>query len=355
MNPKPHLLPAPTRTVAMPTTSASSATYQPDPLGKDFEQLVISQPNDYEGLVRAVLVRYRPEPVPPTPRAVLYVHGFNDYFFQREMAAEYMAHGYRFFALDLRKYGRALLPHQRPNNVRDLTEYFADLAAALQQIHTEGYPQVVLSGHSTGGLITALYAAQQPASGLVALVLNSPFLELHQSWLRRHVAVPMATALGARWPDLPLPSGLTDTYGQSLHRAYRGQWEYDLAWKPNQVFAVNAGWLRAIRRGQQRIRRGLGLHLPVLVLHSDRTAVGRAWHEDFQRTDIVLNVQHIQQLAPRLGANVTTKAVPGAVHDVFLSAPEVRKAAYQRVFEWLQQTEGLVTQPSKTSQLTSNS
>lgn len=324
----------------MPSASAVSVAaptvaYCPDPLGHDFEQLVLPQPNDYEGRVQAVLVRYRREPPQPTACAVLYVHGFNDYFFQREMAVEYTRHGCRFFALDLRKYGRALLPHQRPNNVRDLAEYFADLDAALAQLRAEGYPDVVLSGHSTGGLITALYAAQRPKAGLAALVLNSPFLELRQPWLRRHVAVPLAVAVGARWPDMPLPAGLPDTYGQSLHRAYRGCWDYDLAWKPNHVFRVNAGWLRAIRRGQAQVRRGLQLALPVLVLHSERSAGGRTWHPDFQRTDIVLNVAHIKALAPRLGPQVTLQAIPGAVHDVFLSAPEVRASAYEQVFQWL--------------------
>ncbi|MCA8831368.1 alpha/beta hydrolase [Hymenobacter pini] len=318
----------------MPPASARPATYQPDPLGADFEQLPLPQPPDYEGPVQAVLVRCR-LPITAQGRAVLYVHGFNDYFFQREMAEQYTAHGYRFFALDLRKYGRALLPKQRPNNVRSLTEYFADLDAALVELQTEGYSEVILSGHSTGGLITGVYLAQRQPPAVRALVLNSPFLELHQSWLRRHVAVPVATALGARWPNLPLPAGLPDTYGQSLHRAYRGHWDYELAWKPNHVFPVNAGWLRAIRQGQKQVRRGLHLPVPVLVLHSDRTATGRNWHEDFQRTDIVLDVDHIRKLAPRLGPQVTLQSISGAVHDVFLSAPAVRAEAYERLFAWL--------------------
>ncbi|MBX0290842.1 alpha/beta hydrolase [Hymenobacter sp. HSC-4F20] len=317
------------------SAAATPAIYQPDPLGVDFDQLVLPQPPDYEGAVHAVLVRHRRKLPAPAHRAALYIHGFNDYFFQREMAAEYARHGYQFFALELRKYGRALLPHQRPNNVRDIAEYFLDLDAAFKQVQAEGWTDVVLSGHSTGGLIAALYAAHRRPPELVALVLNSPFLELHQSWLRRHVAVPAAVALGARWPNLPLPAGLPDTYGQSLHRAYRGHWEYNLAWKPNHVFPVNAGWLRAIRRGQARVRRGLQITQPVLVLHSDRTTGGSAWHPDVQCTDIVLDVDHIRALAPRLGQRVTVRAVPGAVHDVFLSAPLVRTDAYQRVFAWL--------------------
>ncbi|SNR41351.1 alpha/beta hydrolase [Hymenobacter mucosus] len=311
----------------------SSAAYLPDPLGPDFEQLYLPQPDDYEGAVRATLVRHRQHPA--TTRAVLHVHGFNDYFFQHELAAEYAAHGLRFYALDLRKYGRSLLPHQRPNNVRQLSEYFSDLEAALAQLRAEGSSEVVLSGHSTGGLIVSIYAAQFQPAAVVALVLNSPFLELHQSWAMRHLAVPVVTRLGARWPNLPLPGTLPDVYGQTLHQSFRGEWNYNLAWKPNQVFSLNAGWLRAIRHGHAQVRRGLGIRQPVLVLHSARTAGGGPWREEFQEADIVLNVAHIRALAPQLGTRVTTTALPGALHDVFLSRPTVRVEAYRVLFAWL--------------------
>jgi alpha-beta hydrolase superfamily lysophospholipase len=318
----------------MALSPTASGSYTPDPLGPDFEQRRLPQPPDYEGPVHAVLVRATAAPA--TARAVLYVHGFNDYFFQTEMAAQYTAHGYRFYALDLRKYGRAILPHQHPNNVRSLPEYFADLDAALAVVRAEGGHDVVLSGHSTGGLIVALYAAAHPKARLAALVLNSPFLELHQSRLKQ-LGVPLLTALGRVWPNLRVPAGLSDTYGQSLHRAYRGLWDYNLAWKPNQVFGVNAGWLRAIRQGHAQVRAGLGIAAPVLVLHASRTAGGRQWSDDFQRADIVLNVAHIRQLAPRLGSHVTVQEIPDGIHDLFLSGPVARAQAYQAVFEWLAQ------------------
>lgn len=239
-------------------SSPSTGLYAPDPPGPGFEQRRLPQLPDYEGPVRAVLVRATAAP-PAATRAVLYMHGFNDYFFQTEMAAQYTAHGYRFYALDLRKYGRAILPHQHPNNVRSLTEHFADLDAALVVVRAEGGQHIVLSGHSTGGLIVALYAAARPAAGLAALALNSPFLALNQPRLKR-LGVPLLAALGAVWPNLSVPAGLPDTYGQSLHRAYRGHWDYDLAWKPNHVFGVNAGWLAARHSGGARAGAGRAGH-----------------------------------------------------------------------------------------------
>ncbi|MCC3157256.1 alpha/beta hydrolase [Hymenobacter sp. 15J16-1T3B] len=317
---------------------SAAPAYTPDILGPDFEQLRLEQPADYEGAVVSTLVRHRPAAAPATRRAVLYVHGFTDYFFQRELAEQWTAHGYRFYALDLRKYGRSLLPHQRPNNVRDLREYFADLDAARAIMQAEGAALLVLNGHSTGGLISALHAAAHPGAW-AALVLNSPFLEMNQPrWLREGV-LPLVVRLGHRWPDLPVQANLPFGYGESLHRHYHGEWDYNLDWKPRRVFNVNAGWLRAIRRGHRQVAQGLGITAPVLVLHSARTVQHyHPFNEEYFQADGVLNVTNIRDLAPRLGPRVTVETIEGGMHDLVLSRPAVRAEVYQRVFEWLAKT-----------------
>src|SRR3954464_4047174 len=106
--------------------------WQPDRLLPDFEALELGLPDDYDGAVVATLVRL---PVRSAPRgAVLYVHGFSDYFFQRHMAERFAADGYAFYALDLRKYGRSILPHQHANFCKSIAEHYADMDAALKVI-----------------------------------------------------------------------------------------------------------------------------------------------------------------------------------------------------------------------------
>src|SRR5690554_4434066 len=95
---------------------------------------------------------------PPTPqRAVLYIHGFTDYFFQAHLAAAYQAAGYAFYAIDLHAYGRSLRPDQRPNYCDHVAEYYPELDAAIAQLKSDGAEQIVINAHSTGGLIAALY------------------------------------------------------------------------------------------------------------------------------------------------------------------------------------------------------
>src|SRR5438132_14289561 len=98
--------------------------WRPDPLLAGFECLELPFADDYDGPVVATLVRL---PGGEARRgAVLYVHGYTDYFFQRHMAERFAAEGYAFHALDLRKHGRSLRAHQHPNFCKDLREYSAD-------------------------------------------------------------------------------------------------------------------------------------------------------------------------------------------------------------------------------------
>ena len=160
-------------------------TVEIDVLGAPYERRRIELAPDAEGEVVATLVSLRAPA--PTKRAVLYVHGYVDYFFQTHLAEFFTARGYDFYALDLRKYGRSLLSHQTPNFCRDVTEYFPELDEAIRIIRDEdGHDTVLVNGHSTGGLITALWAHRVRGRGLLqGLFLNSPFLEFNAPWLMK--------------------------------------------------------------------------------------------------------------------------------------------------------------------------
>ena len=108
--------------------------WSPDSLLPGFEAVTLRFPDDYDGPVRATLVRRRA--AAPTRRAVLYIHGFIDYFHQAHLAGEYNARGYHFYALDLRKYGRSLRGDPHPNFVKDVREYYPEISAAIAPIRS---------------------------------------------------------------------------------------------------------------------------------------------------------------------------------------------------------------------------
>ena len=73
--------------------------YQPDILGDNYLQRTFRMADDYEGEVVCTLVKRATGPA--TRDAILYVHGYNDYFFQQALGDSANARGYNFYALDL--------------------------------------------------------------------------------------------------------------------------------------------------------------------------------------------------------------------------------------------------------------
>lgn len=311
--------------------------YQPDHLGNGFECLTLAQPDDYEGQVRATLVRKLSKE--KNGKAVLYVHGFNDYFFQTEMAHAFLAQGITFYALDLRKHGRSKLPHQKHNNMRNLSEFYEDVDAALAQLKAEGQQQILLLGHSTGGLLLTLYAADRKGDKRFdALFCNSPFYDLNMpNWVKRW-GVPVLSYFGKHFPDFPLKLSLSSEYGYSLHHQSYGEWEYNLAWKPHRLPAIWAGWIRAISQGHQRLKKGVTLEVPLLILHSEQSVFAKSWSPVFFEGDAILNVADIKAVALNCQApQRTCVAIAGGMHDLFLSPQPVREKAFKVLMDWLSQ------------------
>jgi alpha-beta hydrolase superfamily lysophospholipase len=267
-------------------------------------------------------------------RAVLHVHGFADYFFQTAAADYWVERGYDFYALDLRKYGRSLREHQTPNFTTDMSEYYEEIDEAFARVtERDGHDHVVVTAHSTGGLVMALWAHDRQAR-LAAMVLNSPWLDLHGSLLLRTAGTKAIDQIGARRPYLSIPRDVSGFYARSLHRDHDGEWDFDLAWKPLQSWPVYAGWLRAVRRGHARAHRGLEVPAPVLVLTSGASGHPREFDESCAGTDIVLDVEQIRRWAHKLGPHVTLVRVDGALHDVTLSRKEIREVVFDEITRW---------------------
>lgn len=319
--------------------------WETDVLGSPFERLTLSLTPDAEGEVVATLVRYAPGPrlarlLPGRAAAhadVLYVHGWSDYFFQRELAEFWHARGARFFALDLRKYGRSLRAGQTPGFVDDLATYDEDIEAALTVMgHAPGASnrRLFLLGHSTGGLTLSLWADRHPGRAS-ALILNSPWLEFQARSAGRTTLGPLIDLQARLEPKAAMPNVDLGFYTRSVSRTLDGEWDYDLAWRPVRGFTVYPAWLRAILAGHARVAAGLRIDVPVLTLLSARSTILPYWTPDMLSSDVVLVVRDIAMRSLGLAPTVTVGWVDGALHDVFLSREAVRENAYREVERWL--------------------
>ncbi len=309
-------------------------TLDVDVIGKPYRVETIDLLPDDEGAVVATLVS-RKTRRKPAGRAVLHVHGFCDYFFQTAAADYWTDRGYDFYALDLRKYGRSLLPHQTANFTLDLSVYYAELDEAYHRItERDGHDHVVVSAHSTGGLVTPLWLTDHDVR-VAGLFLNSPWLDLQGSFLLRTAGTKAIDQVGLRRPYQAIPRNISGLYAKSLHKDYDGEWDFDLRWKPVESFPVYAGWLRAIRRGHARLHRGVDVPAPILMLSSGASGHPREWDPTVDSTDIVLDVEQMWRWAPKLGRHVTMARIEGGLHDLTLSPEPVRKLLFAELDKWL--------------------
>jgi alpha-beta hydrolase superfamily lysophospholipase len=305
--------------------------------------LALGTDPDGEGELFATLVRTTDSI--PSSSVVLAVHGYTDYFFNTELADHFAARGWRFYGLDSRRCGRSWREGQTPHFTTDLTQYDRELEGALAIIGAENpAARVLVYGHSTGGLVVSLWLDRVRCRGdtaalkIAGLVLNSPFLDLNGPAILRTRATSTAIGAASRVRATRVVRGAgSGGYGLTLHRAYHGEFDYNLTWKPIGGFPITVGWIHAIRRGQARLHRGLDVGVANLVLRSDHSVAETAETQLLQRGDAVLNVAHIARWAGCLGNRTTSVPVVDAKHDVFLSLSEPRAAAYAELDRWLEQ------------------
>ncbi|WP_295624170.1 alpha/beta hydrolase [uncultured Corynebacterium sp.] len=318
---------------------ASAPDWRPGLLGEEFPETVLELGPDPDGEtdVVATVIRFTPPGRDPEEfaarPAVLWIHGLSDYFFHEHVARSLDEAGYAFYAVDLRKCGRSRREGQRWHHITDLSLYDVDLDAATALIRSAGHPSLTPLAHSTGGLIAALWLNDlrdrdpETHAFIAAAVLNSPWLDLQYSRGQNAVVRLATRVMSRRAPDRLTPDKGLSGYGRSISSSADGEWDFDLTLKPITGHVKSWSWLAAVLRGHRRVRKGLEVGVPCLVLHSDRSAVNQSWSPALDTADAVLNVEQIAARTRCLGRGARSKAIPGARHDVFLSKDHARALA----------------------------
>ncbi|WP_136193954.1 alpha/beta hydrolase [Actinomyces procaprae] len=336
----------------------------PDVLGPGFRARTLRLlPDAEDDDAVATLVHHvpalDPAALPGTPTAprftMLYLHGWNDYFFQADFAREISRIGGAFYALDLRRYGRSLREGQMLGWVTSLTDYDEEIGLALAAMRAaEGWDTpTVLCGHSTGGLTAALWADRHPGA-ISALVLNSAWLEIQGAEPVRLAGEPVVRTLARRDPRrvIPIPAfppeslySLADGWvaerdGELPDPAWADDpyvtgWRVDHRWRMVPTAPIRPGWLLAILAGQARVAAGLDVRCPVLSMGSARSHLSVTWTPEARRTDTVVDADATARRAIGLGNLVTVARFDGGVHDLLLSAPPVREQVYSALRRWL--------------------
>lgn len=300
-----------------------------------FDYEVLKLHNDYEGEVIATLIKSSSNTL--GHHSVLYIHGFFDYFFHPHLADFFHQHGLNFYALDLRKCGRSLLPHQHSNYCKNLSEYFEEIDEAIRIIVNSNNSKLILLGHSLGGLICSAYLNYgRKRNCISALILNSPFFDFNEPFLIKGVVPSLSKIISVVFPFAKIRDYSLPVYARSLHKDHYGEWDFNPAWKPlDEGYPVYFSWLNAVSRGFTYIKKHSEILVPVLVLHASESVKSKVWNKKLLEADGVLNVRDIIRISMRLGKDVTITGISHGMHDVFLSGEAVRINAFNQMTEWL--------------------
>lgn len=318
-----------------PVTITTDLSWHPDIL-EGYEARYVYHGMAFDGPCRSTIIRKLSKDS-SSKKAFLYIHGFNDYFFQKEMGDRFVDSGYNFYAVDLRRYGRSWQPWQYPFNIRKQSEYFEDIDSALSQIRRDGNIDITLGGHSTGGLTVAYMGAERGEDiGVDRIVTDSPFLEWNFNGFMRNIAIPCVQFLSNFTKDSKIKQSACDGYAYSLLKEYHGEWEYNTDWKMIYSPPVTYSWVASINKAQSKLmKKRKNIKVPILVMHSSRKIDGCGWTPEFQTGDAVLDPEMLQKRGVKLGTNPTVCTIDSGLHDLILSRREVRDAAYDTIFKFI--------------------
>ena len=348
------------RTASSPMASSSKdpqASYsyvdpwKPDSVLEGYQQATVHLGEDAEGEIVATFVRKDPSKLTLQERwrrwhfsvrghrlAIMYVHGWNDYFYRRHASEYWESLGIHFYAVDLRKFGRSYRPYQTPGYIEDLHEYRLEFNALRDQIVKEQGKDVriLMIAHSQGGLSASLWVNTEHPHHVEALALNSPWLELQGNRMFRLLSTPVVQMYRLRGGKTVMPMRDPGFYARCIKRSTGGEWDYlDHPLNPGVEFLTRAGWMQAIYNGQDEIAKNLDIQIPVLVCTSDKSMMLQStWDEGMREADSVLDITAIRQAALHLGDVVALATIRGGLHDLSMSKPDARRKYFRIVTMW---------------------
>ncbi len=273
-------------------------------------------------------------------KAILYLHGYTDYFFQDQLAEDLLLTGYDFYAIDLQGYGRSIRPSRTPNECKTLDQYFDDLNIALTTMKQDGIEDVIILAHSTGGLIASRFLQSlkdiqnEDLPNIKGLILNSPFLCLPYPPHKLQSMTRLVSALTYLFPFYKKTSYKDKIYARTLHEKFGGEWQYRLDLKPANGFGLSFSWLQQVIKSQNTLIQN-PLHIPTLLCCSKKSTYTTKTTYEISQGDGALDVESMQQTARSIYTQLEIQIIPQGFHDLYLSKPTARQQYLSAIKNWL--------------------
>ena len=259
--------------------------------------------------------------------ALIWIHGFNDVYYQYNHGEYFLEKGYDIYAITLRRYYNNYYKFYSNN----LDEFIEDIDNNIKYVLANNYNNIVLYGHSFGGLLSVLYFKKGLYRSLInKLILNSPFFDFFESKLMKFLLNYPIYYLGYLFPKLKLTENkkLCDPYAMDILNRY---------YFNDEVKNINysdkyAGFIYTLVDNFKLIHnKEININIPILVLCSDKSYK----NSKIYKHDSVLDVEDIKKYSNYIGSNVKIEIIEDAIHDVLVSDKHITDKAMAKIFNFL--------------------
>tara|TARA_B100000902_G_scaffold390731_1_gene440178 strand:+ start:1246 stop:2133 length:888 start_codon:yes stop_codon:yes gene_type:complete len=243
-------------------------------------------------------------------KCILWLPGRNDYFYHYHISSK--LYNYDIYSPFYRNC------HELKDDVSD---YIYDISLIKKEIdimyeyfNLNNYDEVILYGHSTGGLIAILYQ-EYTENKINKIILNAPWLHYKFKFIDHYLFNYFFYYVIPYLPEYDLTTNRSFKDNKYM-LMLSSKFNINKLYKKNYNTPVISSWFRNIIKYQSDISNNkIKLKYDTLILISDHTAKFKGAETGDEILDIE---QHLKQIS-KLGDKVKLNLIKDATHDVLSS------------------------------------
>ena len=249
-------------------------------------------------------------------KCIVWIPGRNDYFYHYHIT-NYLV-GYDIYAIMLRN------SHAKRNDVfhhiDEITDYFCEIDKLYDFYNLNNYDEIILYGHSTGGLICILYENYNKKNKITKLVLNSPFLKFTRHWYEDIFLNYVGWYFFDYAPNINISF---DVFKPNYYTLKMGEdYFIDNKYKTLRNAPVISSWLINIMKHQNKIvNNKIKIGVPSVIYFCDKNS---KFLNDFG--DSVLDMDENIKMVSFLFDDkslATLHIIKNSIHDIFCSKGDI--------------------------------
>ena len=243
-------------------------------------------------------------------KCIIWLSGRNDYFYHYHISQQF--NDYDIYSPSYRNCHE--LKDDVSDYIYDIQQITEEIDILYSHFNLDKYDEIILYGHSTGGLIAILYQ-QNTKNKITKIVLNAPWIDYKFKYYDHYIFHYLLYYIIPYIPEYDLTNKKSfkeNKYMTMLSKKFN----IDNLYKKKYNTPIISSWFRNIIKYHNDIScNKIKLKYKTLILLSDHTAKFKG----AEIGDEVLDIdQHKKQIL-NLGDNIELCLIKDASHDVFVS------------------------------------